>query len=60
MDVVTQEPINGDNPLLKAKNCLITPHMSWAATECRERIIDITVDNIKAFLAGAPKNVVNP
>lgn len=60
VDVVTQEPINGDNPLLKAKNCLITPHMSWAATECRERIIDITVDNIKAFLAGAPKNVVNP
>lgn len=60
VDVVSQEPINGDNPLLTAKNCLITPHMSWAATECRERILTITRENIRAFLAGKPQNVVNP
>jgi len=60
VDVVTQEPIIGDNPLLTAKNCLITPHISWAATECRQRIVDITAGNIRAFLDGAPRNVVNP
>ena len=57
---MSQEPINGDNPLLTAKNCLITPHMSWAATECRERIMAITRENIRAYLAGKPQNVVNP
>ena len=60
VDVVTVEPILGTNPLLTAKNCVITPHMSWAATECRQRIVDITAGNIRAFLAGAPRNVVNP
>ena len=60
LDVVTQEPINPDNPLLTAKNCLMTPHISWAATECRERILTITRENIQAFLAGTPRNVVNP
>ena len=60
LDVVIQEPINPDNPLLTAKNCLITPHMSWAATECRERILQITRENILAFLNGTPRNVVNP
>ena len=60
LDVVIQEPINPDNPLLTAKNCLITPHMSWAATECRERILQITRENILAFLNGNPRNVVNP
>ncbi len=60
VDVVTVEPIVGTNPLLTAKNCVITPHMSWAATECRQRIVDITAANISAFLAGAPRNVVNP
>lgn len=59
LDVVIQEPINPDNPLLTAKNCLITPHMSWAATECRERILQITRENILAFLRGEPRNVVN-
>jgi glycerate dehydrogenase len=60
VDVVSVEPILGTNPLLTAKNCIITPHMSWAATECRQRIVDITARNILAFLEGAPQNVVNP
>ena len=60
LDVVSQEPIRGDNPLLKAPNCIITPHIAWAARECRQRIIDTTADNIRAFQAGAPINVVNP
>ena len=60
VDVVTVEPIVGSNPLLTAKNCIITPHMSWAATEARARIVDITAGNIRAFLEGRPRNVVNP
>lgn len=60
LDVVSQEPIRGDNPLLQAPNCIITPHIAWAARECRQRIIDTTADNIRAFRAGAPINVVNP
>ena len=60
VDVVSVEPIVGTNPLLTAKNCIITPHMSWAAVEARQRIIDITVENIRSFLAGARRNVVNP
>ena len=60
VDVVSQEPIAGSNPLLTAKNCIITPHMSWAAVEARARIIDITAANIRAFLSGCPQNVVNP
>lgn len=59
LDVVSTEPIRGDNPLLKAKNCLITPHISWAAQAARQRIMDITVDNVKSFLDGSPANVVN-
>lgn len=59
LDVVYTEPIKADNPLLGAKNCIITPHMSWGAKEARQRIMDITVDNVKAFLNGAPMNVVN-
>ena len=59
LDVVYTEPIKADNPLLTAKNCIITPHMSWGAKEARQRIMDITVDNVKAFLAGTPVNVVN-
>ena len=60
LDVVSTEPIRADNPLLKAKNCIITPHISWAAKESRQRIMDCTVDNVKGFLAGTPRNVVNP
>lgn len=59
LDVVSTEPIRGDNPLLKAKNCIITPHMSWGAKESRQRIMDTTVENVKAYLAGSPVNVVN-
>ena len=59
LDVVSTEPIKGDNPLLAAKNCFITPHISWAAQASRQRIMDITAENIRAFLAGKPVNVVN-
>ena len=59
LDVVSSEPIKGDNPLLKAKNCIITPHMSWGAKESRQRIMDTTVENVKAYIAGSPVNVVN-
>ena len=59
LDVVSTEPIRGDNPLLKAKNCILTPHISWAPKESRQRIMDCTVDNVRAYLAGSPINVVN-
>jgi glycerate dehydrogenase len=59
LDVVYTEPIKADNPLLNAKNCIITPHISWAPIESRQRIMDITADNIKAFIDGKPQNVVN-
>ena len=59
LDVVSSEPISGDNPLLHAKNCIITPHISWASIESRRRIIASTAENIRAWLAGAPRNVVN-
>ena len=60
MDVVSTEPIRGDNPLPGAKNCIITPHIAWAPKETRQRLMGIAVDNVKAFLEGSPKNVVNP
>jgi glycerate dehydrogenase len=60
LDVVSSEPIKGNNVLLKAKNCFITPHISWAAKASRQRLMDIAVDNLKAYLAGKPINVVNP
>ncbi|SFP34656.1 glycerate dehydrogenase [Oscillibacter sp. PC13] len=60
LDVVSTEPIRGDNPLLKAKNCIITPHISWGPKESRQRIMDCAVENLKAYLAGSPINVVNP
>ncbi len=60
LDVVYTEPIREDNPLLKAKNCIITPHISWAPKESRQRIMDVTAENIRAFLVGHPQNVVNP
>lgn len=59
LDVVSTEPIKNDNPLLKAKNCIITPHISWAPKESRKRLMDIAVDNLQAFVKGAPVNVVN-
>ena len=59
LDVVSTEPIKNDNPLLTAKNCIITPHISWAPKESRQRIMDCTVSNVAAFLSGNPVNVVN-
>ena len=59
MDVVSEEPIRAENPLLSAPNCIITPHMAWAPMETRQRILDITVQNISGFITGDPVNVVN-
>lgn len=59
LDVLSSEPVKGDNPLLKAKNCIITPHISWAPKESRQRILDCTEANLRAFLEGSPINVVN-
>lgn len=59
LDVVSTEPILGDNPLLHAKNCIITPHISWAPRESRQRLMDIAVENARSFIAGEAKNVVN-
>ncbi len=60
LDVVSVEPIREDNPLLGARNCLITPHISWAAKEARQRILECTEENVRQFLLGCPRNVVNP
>src|SRR3989338_11293542 len=60
VDVVSFEPIKPDNPLLTAKNCIITPHIAWASLEARKRLMRATAENIRAFLAGTPINVVNP
>jgi glycerate dehydrogenase len=59
LDVVSVEPIRPDNPLLGAPNCLITPHIAWATKEARERLLEATVANVAAFIAGRPINVVN-
>lgn len=59
LDVVSREPIEADNPLLGAENCIITPHIAWAPRESRQRLMDIAVDNLKAFISGEPVNVVN-
>ena len=59
VDVVSTEPIRSDNPLLSAKNCFITPHISWAPKESRQRIMDAAVTNLQSFIAGKPDNVVN-
>ncbi len=60
VDVVSQEPILGSNPLLRAPNCIITPHMAWAPTESRLRLMDCVVENLRCFLSGTAQNVVNP
>lgn len=59
LDVVSSEPIQLDNPLLQAKNCFITPHIAWAPKESRQRLMDIAVANLRAFINGTPQNVVN-
>ncbi len=60
VDVLSVEPPASSNPLLTAKNCLVTPHMSWATKEARSRLMELAVDNVKTFLGGKPQNVVNP
>ncbi len=60
VDVVSTEPIQHDNPLLSAPNCFITPHISWAPKESRQRIMDAVVENVRAYQVGQPVNVVNP
>ena len=59
LDVISEEPILPDNPLLTAKNCFITPHISWAPKETRQRLMDIAVENLRRWIAGDPVNVVN-
>jgi glycerate dehydrogenase len=59
LDVLTVEPPPASNPLLTAKNCIITPHVAWATRNARQRLIEITAGNVRAFAAGTPRNVVN-
>lgn len=59
LDVLTQEPPPRDNPLLSARNCLVTPHIAWASVDARGRILNTTVDNIRAFADGRPQNRVD-
>lgn len=59
VDVVSTEPIRMDNPLIGAKNVIITPHISWAPKESRQRLMNIAVDNLKCYVEGKPQNVVN-
>ena len=57
-DVLTQEPPQADNPLLKLPNAFITPHIAWASKEARVRLIQVATNNVRAFLSGTPQNVV--
>jgi glycerate dehydrogenase len=59
LDVLSVEPPPADNPLLRAKNCIITPHQAWATRAARSRLLDVSMANVRAFLAGKPQNVVS-
>lgn len=59
IDVLSTEPPYADNPLLTAQNCYITPHIAWATSEARERLMNIAISNIQAYISGSPENVVN-
>ena len=59
LDVLSAEPPPADNPLLAARNCLITPHLAWGTRAARSRLMHIAVENVRAFLRGKPQNVVN-
>ena len=58
-DVVSREPVDIHNPLLKAPNCYLTGHSAWATAEARQKIVDVTAESIRGMLAGSPVNVVN-
>ncbi|NLV20264.1 MAG: D-2-hydroxyacid dehydrogenase, partial [Bacteroidetes bacterium] len=58
LDVLSVEPPSDKNPLLKAANCFLTPHIGWATHESRSRLMDIAAENLKAFLAGSAVNVI--
>lgn len=59
VDVVSSEPMKADNPLLKTRKCIITPHIAWAPVESRQRLMDCVEENIRCYLKGKPQNVVN-
>ena len=59
LDVISSEPMLSNNPLIGAKNCIITPHIAWAPKQTRERLVSVVADNLKNFLDGNPTNVVN-
>jgi glycerate dehydrogenase len=59
VDVLSTEPPPEDNPLLNARNCLVTPHIAWATREARARLLDGAIQNLAAFLGGSPSNVVS-
>ncbi len=59
LDVLSTEPPSPENPLLKAKNCYITPHIAWATRSARQRLLDVLINNVRGFLAGKPSNVVS-
>ena len=59
VDVLNTEPPSADNPLLSAKNCIVTPHIAWATKEARSRLMGTAIDNVAAFLRGQPVNVID-
>jgi glycerate dehydrogenase len=59
LDVLSSEPPPADNPLLRAANCFITPHIAWATHAARSRLMNVVVQNVRAFIEGTPQNVVN-